>query len=255
MLAGVAAGMLGCGNAPTPPIASGGSSSHGASTPEPTSVGQSFCAGTPAGTPLSKAPAICQRAWSGYGVTIVPPGDILTETQGSLLAQSAVTTDVPGLSTADATRWANAWIRDFAWYIWGEEHGQETFLHRLVGGQVISVDEINALNAHATFAYTAACARPASASVAAMTDAGRTFFRSNFMAVSAKYVVVVHYADSCTGTATYSDGHSVTITQIDSGSRLIEAGALQQDPSLGDIWFTEAATECGAGAPSDWCAS
>lgn len=252
VMASCAALLAGCGDT-TPPITQT-ASPHVATSPQPTTVAGLLCHGSTPGTPLGKASLGCQQAWRPYGLTVVPPDDIVAAMQAVTLPAAAVHTTVPQQTATEAQTWANAWIRAFAWYIWAEENKQAGLVFKLAGGQVVSGDELDALQKGAAITYSPSCTQPVAATVAPMTAAGRAFFNAHFVVVdTSPDVVILSFAQPCVGTATFSDGHQATVTNITPGTKIVEAGSLHPDNSLGAIWFTDGATVCAAGAPQGWC--
>src|SRR3981081_4672544 len=93
---GVAASVTACGST-TPPIHTATPSPSPPPVSQPVTIGQSLCSDSQAGTPLSQATPSCQHAWQPYGLTVVPPADIIAATQATTLAVTAVSSGEPQL--------------------------------------------------------------------------------------------------------------------------------------------------------------
>jgi len=240
-----------------PPIrtAPSAAASTGAPASGTATVGLRLCQKDAAGTPLTQASGACQRAWRGYGITVVPPKDVLAQSHAVTLGPGQVTNHDPKVSAGDAVRAANGYISAFSWYIWAEVNKQPTLVRHLLADQAISSDEARALRDGADITFSGACAAPKGVALFAVKDSDRAFLSANRMPISAQQALIATYELPCTGTAAFADGQSAVVTDIHAPVSIVSAGNLVADPNLGDIWFTAGTALCAPSAPTGWCPS
>ena len=111
--------VAGCSSSPASAPSSSGASPSATASGRPGGP----CASVVTTTPIGDVPAACAALWAPYGVTKVPPYDILSEEHVPAAPPVQNMTD-GAVSDATAQLWANASNRGSGWYEWAEANDQ-----------------------------------------------------------------------------------------------------------------------------------
>lgn len=212
------------------------------------------CSSVKTTTPIEDVPTACAALWAPYGVTKVPPVDILQ--QEHVPAAPPVANMTGGaVSQQEAQAWANASNRGSGYYEWAEANGQLALLSHLVGTSDIAPNEEQAL-AEGAVVYLPACDLfPLSNTLYPITAADQTYFARKHLPTEDPYVLVARFAGPCSETIRYPNGASSQYTVAATSELTFEPGMYRDDPALGSIWFTDGGGNCEdpAGPPAEWC--
>ena len=239
------AGCSGAASTPTPRASTTPSASPSAAT--------SACAAVRTTTPIDKVPAACQLLWEPYHVTMVPPDDILQQ-EHVPPAPTVKNMTNGAVSQADAQHWADANNWASGWFKWADAHDQPFLLSHLVGSALVPPSQQEALSAGATI-QDPDCIYVTSATLYPVGADGKSYFTSKNLPADNTYVLVVNFSGPCASTATYPDGHSVSLPGTSGPVTAFAPGELRHDPLLGDLWYTDAGGGCDdtIPPPPEWC--
>ena len=220
------------------------------------------CKGVDTTTPLAKAPQACQELWTPMGVTEVPPMNLFDH----LPAIPPVINDTNGaVSESNAHTWALAYFRTQVLWQWAERYSQISFFSKLASPAELPQQEANVLG-NGSYIQDPACDTfPTSLRLVPVTSANAVFFETvSGMTTSSKYALL--------STLSPVNGHNCVVYAVtDAGLRspyssfstplvVIEAGSLETNSVLGNIWSSDAITSCSAAyasslvtPPSGWC--
>lgn len=234
LLGGVACGGGGSSAAPaqtrTPPV----------STTPPAGP----CAAVRQTTDLSSVSAACQAAWRPYGVTKVPPADLLDATP----LAPVVSNRTPGsVDDREAQQWANAANRDSAWVKWALANGQLSLLRALNAPVAIGGEDSKALAAGATILAADCNLYPQSVALWPVDSSTSKYFVDLHAPTSAKYVLVGTFA-KCSSTVVFPDGRTAPIDQS-AGGTILAPGMDRDVYPLGEIWFSDSVGSCESSPP------
>jgi hypothetical protein len=205
-------------------------------------------------TPIADVPPACAAMWTPYQVTKVPPIDILQ--QEHVPAAPTVHNMTNGaVSDAMAQHWADASNWDNGWFKWAEAQSQESFLVHIQGPDLLSAPERTALDQGAAIAQPDCDLYPEVFALFKIGPDGNAYFARKGLPNDDVYVLVALVHGPCTATATYPDGHTSAIPELQQTSTVFAPGTLRSDPVLGDIWYSDAGGGCQdpAGPPASWC--
>ena len=237
--------------------ACGGASSSTAAPPRSQSTasaaGSGPCRTVTDTTPIQLVPNACAALWTPYGVTAVPPGNVIQ--QENIPPAPQVTNKTGGaVSDADAQAWAAANSRTGAWYRWAEANDQPALLPHVIAGTLVSATEQQLLAQGARIDQPDCALFPLTVSVYPIQDDGRAYFAKKNVTVTDQWALVISYPGPCVATVTYADGHTSSLQELPGPGMAFGPGVLKHDPVLGDIWYADAAGSCtDPAAPAEWC--
>jgi len=227
-------------------------------TPQPSMPAHSVVAGPCSSvrttTPIEDVPAACAALWQPYGVTKVPPPDILQQEHVPSappvrnMTNGAVPDSV-AQHWADASNWESGWLK------WAEANDQPGLLTHLSGGAVIGRPENAAMHDGATIAQHDCNLYPLSNALYRMGEDGAAYFARKGLQTDDAFVLVAVYGGPCEARVLYPDGRQSNIPELSATTTALVSGVLRSDPVLGDIWFPDAGGSCidPAGPPRQWC--
>jgi hypothetical protein len=218
------------------------------------SVATDPCAAVTSLTSLGQVGLACQRRWSPYGVSEVPPSNELVR-EHVPPAPSVANMTGGAVSDATAQHWANASNRDSGWWQWAQAHDQLYLLRHLVGPALIPAAEVETLQTGGTVDQPACNLYPLRWTLFPVGADGRAYFARKNLPTDDAYVFVVVYAGPCSETLHGSSGGRTTIVDFAENTTVFSPGVLRSDPVLGDIWFADAGGNCQdpKGPPAVWC--
>ena len=242
--------LSGCSGGTNVPKATSASHSPG----EASATAANPCAGVKTTTSIDDVSPACAALWAPYGVTKVPPPDMLAEEH---VPQAPPITNRTGGAVSDevAQLWANANNTGSGWFAWAEANGQPGLLLHLGGPNVLNPREEQALAAGATILQPGCNLYPLSDALYVVGPEGREFFARRSLPTDSPYVIVATFGGPCSATATYPDGHSESILELPATTTVFIAGELRHDSVLGAFWYTDAGGNCqdAAAPPPEWC--
>jgi hypothetical protein len=211
------------------------------------------CASVTTTTDIGQVPAACAALWAPYGVTKVPPVNLTDSTP----APPVVTNGTEGAATdAVVASWAVASNRGSVWYRWSEANDQPTLLAKIGRPSLLPPSELQALDAGGTVLQPDCAIFPEKESAFEAGSDGVRYFSSFGQSVQGDTVLVAKFPGLCNVTARAPDGQVRTIASYGSAGVTFYAGHMVDDPLLGEIWFTDGASNCQSGAPpTAWCTS
>jgi hypothetical protein len=240
----------GCGSAASARTAS----PQSGTAPTGAAVAGGACADVRTTTPIEQVTLACQALWSPYGVTQVPPTDVLRLER---VPNTPTVVNMTGGAVPDSTaqHWADASNWDSGWWRWAQANDQLLLLHDLVGPALIPAAEVEAMRSGGNVAQPDCNLYPISWKLFAVGAAGRAYFARKRLPTDDTYLFVVVYSGPCAETVTHGDGGTTTIVDFTQDTTVFSPGVLRHDPLLGDIWFANAGGSCQdpAGPPPAWC--
>lgn len=205
-------------------------------------------------TPIEQVALACQTLWLPYGVTQVPPADMLRLER---VPNAPTLVNMTGGAVPDATaqHWADASNWDSGWWKWAQQNDQLLLLRYLVGPALVSGAEVEALQSGGSIAQPDCNLYPISLKLFAVGAAGRAYFARKGLRTDDPYVFVVVYTGPCTEIVHHAGGGTTTIVDFTQNTTVFSPGILRHDPLLGDLWFGDAGGNCHdpVGAPPAWC--
>jgi hypothetical protein len=238
-----------CGSSPATSSAttSAPSATH---KPAPTTA-PGPCAGVTTTTSIADVSPACAALWAPYGVTKVPPDDLL---QGTPAPPPVVNETGGAVSDAQANAWALAANRGSRWFQWAEANVQPGLLSHLGTVGLVPEVEMQALAAGESVLQPGCSVFPTAVKLFPLVAADLPFFTTLGEKVQVGYVFVATYAPNCAVTALTPDGHTSVIESSASTSTVFSPGLSHDDLRLGSVWFTTGGANCGdRGAPAQWC--
>jgi hypothetical protein len=209
------------------------------------------CASVTTTTAIGQVPAECAAVWAPYGVTKVPPANLLDATP----VPPPVTNGTNGaVSDTEAESWALASNRGSVWYRWSEANDQPTLLSRIGKISLLPPPELQILDTNGTVSQPDCAIFPIKVSAFEVGPDGIAFFSSLGQEIRSGVVFVGRFPGPCSITATTATGQVQTIASFATAGATFFAGHVVDDPLLGEIWFTDGAGNCSQrGAPPAWC--
>jgi len=240
----------GCGGAASARTAS----PRSITAPTGAAVTGGACADVRTTTSIEQVTLACQALWSPYGVTEVPPINVL-RLEHVPNPPMVVNMTNGAVSDATARHWADASNRDSGWWKWAQQNDQLLLLHDLVGPALVPAAEVEALQSGGSVAQPDCNLYPISWKLFALGAAGRSYFARKGASTDATYLFVVVYSGPCAETVKHGDGATTTIVDFTQNTTVFSPGVLRHDPLLGDLWFADAGGSCQdpVGPPPAWC--
>lgn len=211
------------------------------------------CASVTTTTAIAQVPAACAAVWAPYGVTKVPPANL---TDSTPVPADVVNGTHGSVTDSEAKAWALAANRTAMWDRWAEQYGQAALLPHLLKQGLVPASELNALSRGARIDQPDCSSFGTRYGLFPLGADGLTFFSGLGQLVTARYVLAITYPGPCQIVATYPDGHKETLFSFAGSGTTVFAGADEKDRVLGQLWFSEAAADCGShGSPASWCSA
>lgn len=212
------------------------------------------CASVKVTTSIAQVSPACQKLWSAYWVTDVPPSNELT-LEHVPLAPSVTNMTNGAVSDATAQHWADASNWDSGWWKWAQGHDQLFMLRFLVGPSMFPADEVDVLQNGGTVEQPDCDLYPLSWKLFPVDATATAYFARRRLQTTAAYVFVIVYSGPCTETLRSASGKTSTVVDFTQDTTVFQPGVLRKDPVLGDIWFTDYGGTCQDpnGPPAAWC--
>ena len=250
LVTALAAPMAGCGGA-TPTAAPATPTSS--ALPSASSQANAACASVTTTTRLDQVSDACAALWVPFRVSAAPPANLLA----SMHIPRATVTNATGgaVSDADAQAWADGLSRAAAWELWADNNDQPTLLNYILDPSLQNPTELTDMHDHGVFDEPPACIFPSHVTVEPMGNAGTAYFTAKGQTSKAKYALVATYAP-CTATVTVNGQQSTFFSFTANSDVTIQAGSLQHDGPMGDLWDVDGFGSCSdvtPPPPSGWC--
>ena len=231
----------------------GGSPTPSARASASASAAAGPCASVIVTTPIASVPAACAALWAPYGVTKVPPANLLDGTPAPPTVVDETGGAVPQ-ATADA--WALALNHAGMWSQWSEANLQYGLTLHYEGAAVVNT-QIDQLLRAGTAVIDPACDEFGTKYTLKPVDASLVQFLARYgERTSGAYAFVASYPGPCEIDKVNPDGSRQAIVAATDPVTSLIGGQLVDDPVLASLWISDAGGVCTTkGAPANWCAA
>ncbi|MHB8719669.1 MAG: hypothetical protein ACYDAC_12395 [Candidatus Dormibacteria bacterium] len=235
-----------CGPAPASP-----SGSPRVSASATASAAAGPCASVRVTTAIAEVPPACAALWAPYGVTKVPPVDLL---QGTPTPPPVIDETNGAVPQATADAWALALNHAGMWSQWSEANLQYQLTLHIEGPQVVNV-QIDQLLRAGTAVIDPPCDEFGVSYHLRPVDADLSRFLQQYGERTAgRYAFVLDLPGPCVIEMAKPDGSRQNLYSAPGPLTSLVAGRLVSDAQLGTLWFVDAGGLCTRpGAPSSWC--
>src|SRR5205807_9871706 len=171
------------------------------------------CASVRTTTAIEDVPPACAALWRPYGVTKVPPPDILQ--QEHVPPAPPVRNKTGGaVSDAEAQHWADASNYESGWVKWAEANDEPGLLRHLSGPAVILPAEVAALEQGATIAQPDCNLYPSAVAVFRVSQLDNSYLARKGLPTDNSFAIVDVATGPCSARATYPDGRTAYIAAL-----------------------------------------